>query len=294
MWQQFTMPLADESTPVAIAAWRDAFVVVGHDYNLNRSTLFRFDPATGQATTMASIGGVAWTIVADAGHLYAWVFDIAGGSIANSSLWQSNDGATWSQVDLDFTPHALCTDGTTAVVEWMTSDGGSSTMGTATLDGESVVHLASPFVFQTYQVVPEQDQVMRCGVNSTGVVTTFLGYDRAIAETSPHARVMAWSEGPISTEELVLPVSPEGAWKSDIRGIIWNGHEWVAVGAGGDVESAWDALLWRSQDGLVWEPAITLAGGPGNQTAKSVMIRDGEMLIGGFDGQQAIIWRLPA
>jgi hypothetical protein len=52
-------------------------------------------------------------------------------------------------------------------------------------------------------------------------------------------------------------------------------------------------LLWRSSDGLVWEPAITRAGGPGKQTANSV-IRDGEMLIGGFDGQQAIIWRLPA
>jgi hypothetical protein len=45
---------------------------------------------------------------------------------------------------------------------------------------------------------------------------------------------------------------------------------------------------------ISWQPAITLAGGPGCQTAKSVMIRDGEMLIGGFDGQQAIIWRLPA
>jgi hypothetical protein len=180
------------------------------------------------------------------------------------------------------------------VVEWMTSDGGSSTMGAATLDGEAVVQLASPFDFQPYQVVPEQDQVMRCGVNSTGVVTTILGYDWAIADTSPQARVMSWNDGPISTEELVLPVSPDGAWKSNIKGITWNGHEWVAVGSGGDVEHTWDALLWRSQDGLVWEPAITLAGGPGNQTAKSVMIRDGEMLIGGFDGQQAIIWRLPA
>ena len=52
-------------------------------------------------------------------------------------------------------------------------------------------------------------------------------------------------------------------------------------------------MLWKSADGLVWEPAITLAGGPGNQTANSVIIRDGEMLIGGFDGQQATIWRMP-
>ena len=91
-----------------------------------------------------------------------------------------------------------------------------------------------------------------------------------------------------------MPVSPLGAWKSDIRAITWNGHEWIAVGAGGDVESAWDALVWKSADGIIWEPAITLAGGPGNQTANSIVIRNGEMLIGGFDGQQAIVWRLTA
>ena len=292
-WLQFDMALTDGSTPVAIAEWRDAFVVVGHDYTVNRSTLFRVNPATGVATPMATLEGVAGAIVTDSGHLYARVSDTADSSVGNSTLWQSSDGTSWSEVDLDFAPRALCTDGTTAVVEWMTSDGGSSTMGTATIDGESVVPHGSPFEFQLYQVEPEQDQVVRCGVNSTGVVTTLQGYDRAIAEISPQARVLSWIEGPTNRADLVLPVSPEGAWKSDIKGITWNGHEWIAVGAGGDVESAWDALLWRSQDGLVWEPASTLAGGPGNQTANSVMIRDGEMLIGGFDGQNAVIWRLP-
>ena len=292
-WAQYSMPLADLGSPVTITTWRDAFVVVGHDYTLNRSTLFRFDPTTGLTTEMARLDGFVGAIVVDTGHMYLRLSDIAASSLTNSTLWQSNDGTTWSQINVDFAPRALCSDGTTAVVDWMTSDGGSSTMGTATLDGDSVLPYASPFQFQLYQVVPEQDQVMRCGVNSTGVLTTFEGYDRAIADTSPQTRVISWNANPISKDELVLPVSPEGAWKSDIRGIAWNGHEWIAVGAGGDVEHAWDALLWKSADGLVWEPAITIAGGPGNQTATSVIIRNGEMLIGGFDGQHATIWRMP-
>lgn len=292
-WMQFSMPLADLSTPVTITEWRDAFVVVGHDYATHRSTLFRLDPATGEATTMASLEGFVGGIVTDVDHLYARVSDTAAGWSSSSSLWQSSDGTTWSEIELDFDPRALCADGTTAVVEWMTSDGGSSTMGTAKLDGDSALSYASPFEFELYQVEPQEDQVMRCAVNSTGVLTTLEGYDRAIADISPQARVITWNEAIISTADLVLPVSPDGAWKSDIRGIVWNGHEWIAVGSGGDVERANDALLWKSVDGLVWEPAITLAGGPGNQTANSVIIRDGEMLIGGFDGQQATIWRLP-
>ena len=293
-WLQFDMALADGSTPIAIAEWHDAFVVVGHDSILNRSTLFRVHPATWAATPMATLEGAAGV------HRHRrrpplrsrlrYRRDLVG----NTTLWQSSDGTTWSEVDLDFAPRAWCTDGITTVVEWMTSDGGSSTMGTARIDGESVMPNGSPFEFQLYEVEPQQDQVMRCGVNSAGVVTTLQGYDRAIAEISPQTRVVSWTGSPTNTEDLVLPVSPEGAWKSDIRDITWNGHEWIAVGGGGDVGSAWDALLWRSQDGLSWEPAITLAGGPGNQTANSVMIRDGEMLIGGFDGQHAVIWRLPA
>jgi hypothetical protein len=188
----------------------------------------------------------------------------------------------------------LCTDGTTAVVEWMSSDEGSSTMGLARLAGGSVVALAPQFDFQLYEVVPEPDQVMRCGVSGTGALTTLQGYDQAIADPSPQSRLTNWVARTTSIADLVMPVSQEGAWKSKITDIKWNGHEWIAVGTGIDVESASDALLWKSPDGLVWDPAITLAGGPGNQIANSLTIRDGEMLIGGSDGQQAVIWRLPA
>lgn len=294
MWREYTFALADLSTPVTIAAWRDAFVVIGHDYNLNRSTVFRFDPATGEATTMTELGGYVGAIITTADHLYAHVFDRAGGAWDASRLWQSSDGETFSPIDLGFAPRALCTDGTTAVVEWMTSDGGSSTMGVAKIEGAAVVPAEESFEFETYQVEPQQDQLMRCGVNTTGVVTTLRGYDQAIADLSPQSRVTPWNAGPIGIGALVMPVSPLGAWKSDIRAITWNGHEWIAVGAGGDVESAWDALVWKSADGIIWEPAITLAGGPGNQTANSIVIRNGEMLIGGFGGQQAIVWRLTA
>jgi hypothetical protein len=294
-WQLFAMPLADMSTPVWITTWRDAFIVVGHDYALNRSTLFRVDPASGLATTMASLDGFVGRIVTDTDHVYARVSDVSGQPLNSTSLWQSSDGTTWSQIDLGFAPRTLCTDGTTAVVEWMTSsDDPSSTMGLATLDGNTVVPYSSPFDFQPYQVTPEPDQVMRCGVNGTGAVTTLQGYDRAIADSSPQSRMTNWVARTTSIEDLVMPVSPEGAWKSKIVDITWNGHEWIAVGSGIDVESASDALMWKSPDGLVWEPAITLAGGPGNQIANSVTIRNGEMLIGGSDGQQAIIWRLPA
>jgi hypothetical protein len=292
-WLQFSMPLADLSTPVTITQWRDAFVVVGHDYTHNRSTLFLLDPLTGLATTMATLDGYVGSLVSDDGHLYARLSS-APDALGNASLWQTSDGTTWSEIPIGFAPRTLCSDGTTVVVDWMTSDGGSSTMGTAKLDGESFVPYESPFEFQPYQVVPEQDQVMRCGVNSIGTLTTLNGYDRAIADPSPQARLIPWNASPISRADIVLPMSPEGAWKSDVRGITWNGHEWIAVGAGGDVEQAWDALLWKSRDGQQWEPAVTLAGGPGNQTANTVIIRNGEMLIGGFDGQHAIIWRLPA
>ena len=293
-WQQFTTPLADLSTPMWITAWRDAFVVVGYDYALNRSTLFRFDPATGKATKMATLDGFIGRIVTDTDHVYARLSDISGQSLNNTTLWQTSDGANWSEVDLGFAPRTLCTDGTTAVVEWMLSDGGSSTMGLARIDGSSVVSLSPQFDFQLYQVAPEPDQVMRCGVASTGAVTTLQGYDRVIADQSPQSRMTTWIAGTTSTGGLVMPVSPEAAWKSKIVDITWNGHEWIAVGSGIDVESASDALMWKSRDGLVWEPAITLAGGPGNQVANSVTIRDGEMLIGGSDGQQAVIWRLAA
>ena len=293
-WRQFTMSLGDFSTPVWIATWHDAFVVVGYDYVSNRSTFFRFDPASGQATKMSTLDGFVGRIVTDTGHVYARLSAITGDALSTTALWQSNDGATWSEVDVGFAPRTLCTDGTTAVVEWMTSDGGSSTMGLAKIDGDSTVPYASPYDFQLYQVVPEPDQVMRCGVNSTGTITTLQGYDRAIAESSPQARAVTWIERTTSIADLVVPVSPVGAWRSKISDIAWNGHEWIAVGTGIDVESASDALMWRSADGLDWEPAITLAGGPGNQIANSVTIRDGEMLIGGSDGQQAIIWRLSA
>ena len=292
-WLQFDMALTDGSTPIAIAEWRDEFVVVGHDYTLNRSTLFLVHPATGVATPLATLEGAAGAIITDAGHLYARVAENAQTAVGDTALWDSADGTTWSEVDIDFAPRALCTDGTTTVVEWMTSDGGSSTMGIARLDGGIALPHGPPYEFDLYEVEPEQEQLLRCGVNSTGLVTTLLGADRTIAEISPQTRVTSWTDVPTNERERILSVSPEGAWKSSIRDITWNGHEWIAVGGGGDIESAWDALLWRSDDGFFWEPAITLAGGPGNQTANSILIRDGEMLIGGFDGQHAVIWRLP-
>jgi hypothetical protein len=294
-WQLFSGPLADMSTPVWLTAWHDYIIVVGYDYGLNRSTLFRFDPSTGQATKLANLDGFVGRIVTDADHIYARVSAISGEALSNTSLWESGDGVTWSEIALGFAPRTLCTDGTTAVVEWMTSaDESSSSMGLAKLDGASAVNAASPFEFQPYQVMPEPDQVMRCGVNDTGAVTTLLGFDQAIADPSPQSRATTWTEGTTSVGDLVMPVSPDAAWKSKIVDITWNGHEWVAVGTGIDIESASDALMWKSADGLFWEPAITLAGGPGNQQANSVTIRDGEMLIGGYVGQQATIWRLPA
>jgi hypothetical protein len=295
-WQLFAMPLADMSTPVWITTWRDAFIVVGYDYALNRSTFFRVDPASGLATALGSLDGFVGRIVTDGGHVYARLSDVSGQPLNSTSLWQSSDGTTWSRVDLEFAPRTLCTDGTTAVVEWMSSSDGerSSTMGLGTLDGNTVMPYASPFDFQPFQVTPEPDQVMRCGVNTTGALTTLQGYDRAIADSSPQSRMTNWVPRTTSIEDLVMPVSPEGAWQSKIVDITWNGHEWIAVGTAIDVENAADALLWKSADGLVWEPAITLAGGPGNQMANSVTIRDGQMLIGGSDGQEAIIWRVPA
>ena len=188
----------------------------------------------------------------------------------------------------------MCTNGAIAVVERMVSDGGTSTMGTARLDGASVSTYSSPFEFDTFQVQPEQEQTLRCGVSNVGVITTLIGYDDVIASESPQARLVNWNPPPSSVAELVLPMSGTGAWKSTVMDVQWSGSRWIAVGAGRDVESAWDALMWTSTDGLVWNLPITIAGGPGNQTANVVNIDEGRMRIGGFDGTNAVIWTLRA
>ena len=91
-----------------------------------------------------------------------------------------------------------------------------------------------------------------------------------------------------------MNVTTIGSAEALIYDIAWTGEEWVAVGYGHDSESSMDALVWRSNDGLVWGPGETIAGGPGNQAAWSVLVDDGQLIIGGHDVQQGKIWVLPA
>lgn len=289
LWEQYGLYLPDLSGTVAVAEWNDSFVIVGYEPRRDRSSLFQLDPNSGEIMLLSRLDGFVGSVVADANYIYARADDQVGGSV----LWHSSDGFAWTTVDLGFEPRVMCTDGDIAVVEWMVSDGGTSTMGTARLDGASVTTYSSPFEFETFQVLDEQEQTLRCGVNDFGVLTTMIGFDSVIASQSPHTRLVNWTPPPTSDAELVLPMSAAGAWRSTVMDVEWSGSRWVAVGGGRDVESAWDALMWTSTDGLVWSPPVTVAGGPGNQMANTVTFEGGTMRLGGFDGTTATLWVLP-
>jgi hypothetical protein len=215
-----------------------------------------FDPITGATNRLSGLPGWVDAVVADEAYLYARVKDVTG----TSTLWWSADGVTWDVVDLAGSPRLVCSDGTTAAVESMTSDGGTSSVSLYRLDGPNADAIGPPFEFQPFEVLPEQEQTMRCGVSGAGVLTTVQGYDSFIASESP----------------------PE------------SGSRWIAVGVGHDVESAQDALMWTSVDGVVWDPPVTIAGGPGNQGASAVFVDGPTLSVGGFAGSDAMIWSLPA
>jgi hypothetical protein len=126
------------------------------------------------------------------------------------------------------------------------------------------------------------------------VVAVHVGYEQALANHSPLTRSVHWSDGLANPSGLIMNVTPIGSGEAMVNDIVWTGSEWVAVGFGYDAENSMDALLWRSADGLVWERAETIAGGPGNQHAWSVLVDGGQLLVSGFDVQQGTIWLVAA
>lgn len=282
--------LPDGTVPQAVTTWRGSYALAGYDGSSDWSSLYVVDPITGATNWLSGFSGWVDAVVADEAYLYARVKDVTG----TSTLWWSADGVTWDMVDLAGSPRLVCSDGTTAAVESMTSDGGASSVSLYRLDGRNADAIGPPFEFQPFEVLPEQEQTMRCGVSGAGVLTTVQGYDSFIASESPQSRWVTWEQRPISFEDIVLPLSEPGAWYSSVRSVTWSGSRWIAVGVGHDVESAQDALMWTSVDGVVWDPPVTIAGGPGNQGASAVYVDGPTLSVGGFAGSDAMIWSLPA
>jgi hypothetical protein len=282
--------LPDGTVPQAVTTWRGSYALAGYDGSSDWSSLYLVDPITGETNWLSGFSGWVDAVVADETHLYARVKDETG----TSTLWWSAEGLTWDQVDLGDSPRSLCSDGTIAVVEAMTSDGGDSSVSLYRLDGPNADAAGPPFEFRRFEVLPEQEQTMRCGVNGDGALTTVQGYDSYIASESPQSWWVTWEPRPTSFEDIVLPLSEPGAWYSSVSAVTWSGSRWIAVGSGHDVEMSQDALMWTSVDGIVWDPPVTIAGGPGNQGASAVFVDGPTLSVGGFAGSDAMIWSLPA
>jgi hypothetical protein len=287
-WSEFSW-LPDGTIPSVVTTWQESFVVAGYDGAFDWSEIHRLDPITGETTWLAGFAGWVDSIVADASYLYARVRDDVGGS----ALWWSPDGSDWDIVDLDVPPHLLCSDGRIAVAQSMGFDGERSSLSMWLLDGTNAAAMGSAYHFEKYQVMPEEEQTLRCGMSTEGVMTTLQGFDEYIASQSPQSRLVPWDPTPTSYESILRPLSDAGAWYSVVESVQWSGGRWIAVGIGHDVESSQDALMWTSTDGVYWEQPVTVAGGPGNQGAYTVYIDGPTMKIGGFSGTDAMIWTVP-
>lgn len=278
----------------AVAAWRDDFVVAGLDVVANTTTLWRLDPRAGEFAEVATIAGRVKDIVGGASGLIARVTGAGAASDSTVTLWASTDGSKWTEVPLPGHPAGLCSDGESTVAVWTAAIDDSDTVGVARVDGLIAGPVGSPAELEPYQLATDFRNAGRCGVNSEGVVTVHVGYEGALANHSPVSHSVHWHDDLANPGALVMNITPIGSEEAMVNDIEWTGHDWVAVGFGYDAERSMDALLWRSADGLVWKRGETIAGGPGNQHAWSVLVDGGQLLISGFDVQQGKIWLVAA
>jgi hypothetical protein len=175
----------------------------------------------------------------------------------------------------------------------MLPDGERDTVGVSRVDGIAATSVGAPADLEPGRIATGYRDIGICGVSDRGVISVHVGYEGALARLSPLARSVRWQDEPNNPEGLWMNMTAIGSGDAMVNDIEWTGTEWVAVGFGFDVESSMDAMLWRSVDGLRWEGGETIAGGPGSQEARSVLIDGGQLFISGRDVQQAKIWLAP-
>jgi hypothetical protein len=278
----------------AVVAWKGSFVIAGLDFTGNTTTLWRLDPGVGEFTEITTIDGRVKDFASGADGLIARVTGARAASDSTVTVWASTDGSSWTEVPVPGHPAGLCSDGETAAVVWTAASGDRDTIGITRVDGVVPTSVGTPVDLEPYQLATDFRSAGRCGVNTEGVVTIHVGYDGALATHSPLSRSVHWRDGLANPAELLMSMNPIGSDEAMVNDVEWTGSEWVAVGFGYDAEHSMDAMLWRSSDGLVWERGETIAGGPGNQHAWSVLVDGGQLLISGFDVQQGKIWLVAA
>jgi hypothetical protein len=278
----------------AITDWDNGFVVAGIDFDANTTTLWELDPLRAVFTEMGTLDGRVIELAGGTEGLVAKVVAADNPNESTKTVWHSPDGHTWTHVDMPGTPTGLCTDGERIVAVWMSKDAERVTVGLRDITARGARPIGATAELEPYRIADGWHETGRCGIYDRGVISIHVGYEGALANLSPLSRIVRWTDGPNDPSDLTPNVTPVGSAEALILDIAWTGHEWIAVGSGSDTESSKDALLWRSSDGLLWKPGETIAGGPGNQEARSVLVEDGQLLIGGVDVQQATFWVLPA
>jgi hypothetical protein len=278
----------------AVVAWKDNFVIAGLDFMANTTTLWRLDPRVGEFTEITTIDGRVKDFAGGADGLIARVTGASAASDSTVTVWASTDGSSWTEVPVPGHPAGLCSDGDTTAVVWAAASGDRDTVGVMRVDGLVATAVGTPVDLEPYQLATDFRSAGRCGVNTEGVVTIHVGYDGALANHTPVSRSLHWHDGLANPAGLLMSMNPIGSDEAMVNDVEWTGSEWVAVGFGYDAERSMDAMLWRSADGLVWERGETIAGGPGNQHAWSVLVNGGQLIISGFDVQQGKIWLVAA
>jgi hypothetical protein len=280
-------------SPAAVVAWQGVFFIAGVDHENNTTTFWQLEPTAGVFSQLNTIDGRVRELASGASGMIARVRAVGGPTDSTETLWASTDGLAWSYVPLPGQPAGLCSDGVTTAVVWMSPDGARDAVGVSRVDGMTAETVGAPADLDPGQIAIGFRDIGECGVSDRGVIAVHVGYDGARAQMSPLTRSVRWQDGPNNPEGLWMNMTAIGSNDSMVNDIEWTGTEWVAVGFGHDGESSMDAMLWRSADGLYWDRGETIAGGPGSQEARSILIDGGQLLVSGRDVQQGKIWLVP-
>jgi len=292
--------------PVSLGTWNGKFVVGDYNDVANATQWWQFDPSGGEMSPLGTMPGFPRVVVGASDGMYVRVAGadqaasrisslrrIQPGESETTSLWFSPDGFAWTLVDLDGENVSVCSNGVDAAASWALPDGDSDMLGTVSLAAGRATRIGTDVTTKPFEVSQEWRRVVRCAVGPTDVITAHLAYDHFLVEPTPSIdRVSRGPEASMGDGRL-KPMQNAGATETWVEDITWDGKEWIAVGHLTDFEVSMDAVIWRSKNGLTWKPTV-LAGGPGNQIAYSVTAHDGEIIVGGLDGQNAAIWRIPA
>jgi hypothetical protein len=294
------------TAPVSLGSWNGTFVVGDYNDAANETQWWQFDPADGEMRPLGTMSGYPRLVAGASDGMYVRVAGAdqtenrssglkraePGESVA-TSLWFSPNGFDWSPVDLEGENVSVCSDGVDAAASWALPNGESDALGTVSLADGRATSIGKDLTTERFGIVTEWRRVVRCGVGPTDVITAHLSYDHFTFASTPSIDRVSRGPEPAMGDSRLKPVSYAGATETWIEDITWDGKEWIAVGHLSDSEVSMDAVIWRSTNGLSWDPGQVIAGGPGNQIAYSVTAHDGEIIVGGLDGQIGAIWRFP-